>query len=169
MLRPRDVDFAPRYYARSLKCFSLPWEVRFSWNPPRTEHTEHWCAISTVQGPLILAWWLDHAMLTAFCICSLHFQFLSSSTSSHFWTQEASLAFWLAISIFHSDFFDLIRFSSRAPATRCHACHQAYLFLVQLPFQVVTALHCISRSSHSFHQSTSKESSWFYWHLRHVC
>ena len=158
MLHLRGANFAPKYFARSLKCSSLPWEVHFSWNLPRTEHTEHWCAVSTVQGPLILAWWLNHAMPEAFCTCSLHFQFLSSSTSSHFWIQEASLAFWLAISIFHSDFFDLIRSSSRAPATGYHAFHQAYFSLVLLPFQVVIALRCISQLSHSFHQSTSKES-----------
>ena len=159
MLRPQDADFAPRYYAQSLKCSSLPLEVHFSWNLPRTEHTEHWCAVSIVQGPLILAWWLDHVMPEAFCTCSPHFQFLSSSTSSHFWIQEAFLAFWLAILIGQSDFFDPIRFSSRALATRCHACHQACLSLALLPFRVVTAWHCISQSSHSFHQSVSEESS----------
>ena len=159
MLHPRGADFAPRYFVLSLKCSSLPWEVHFSWNLPRTEHTEHWCAVSTVQGPLILAWWLDHAMPEAFCTCSPHFQFLSSSTSSHFWIQEAFLAFWLAILIGQSDFFDPIRFSSRALATRSHAFHQACFSLVLLPFRVVTAWHCISQSSHSFHQSVSKESS----------
>ena len=128
----------------------------------------HWCAAFAFQGPLTLAWWPIHAMLKASCTYFLRFRFLSSWSSSHFWTRVASLESWPAASICQPSSSNQPHSSSKALESNHHASLRAYSSLTRLLARAAIALLDISLWSHSFRQSISTGSLWSYWHLRHA-